>query len=406
MMSTTGSSILAGATAAAAITVAAAITAALTASPLDSPPSPARQDDGAGDLIVRHPDPAQPLPKRWEWAAAEGSRKDSRGGYWIGYSIDRMMGERSFIGSFYSDEGRNRPSLRELLTGKHTDDVADEAAGSPGSPNAIRGKMNFRDNGKPVEPTVRKEVAILFRLPGGGSSAIDEIEVSNVTLRVDLEGRPLYWLGHAEPDESVALLETGYGRAATTNAREEFLMAIGLHTESPRAFAILKRLLREDGDTDVREAAAFWLGETGTEEARKILAETAWEDNSEQIREKAIFSLSRMDGEAALEELISLARKHRDPETRKQAAFWLGQQASEKAVGVLKELAYSEEDTDLQRNAMFALAQADEGGAVDELIRIARTHPNPKIRKEAIFWLGQSGDERAVEALVEMVRGR
>lgn len=355
--------------------------------------------------VTRYAGPAAALAERWKWAVSEAGGKGDPKGYWVGYSIERMMGERSFIGSFYSDERRNKPSLRELVTGVEVNDLPALTGGHDGF-TSMSGTMDFGDDDKPRKK-VKKDVGILFHVDGGRSGEIDELEVSNFSLRVDLAGDPLFWLGAAGYDESVGFLESRYRDASTDDAKKRFIVAIGIHDESPKAIEFLKGVLTGGGDTDLRGDAAFWLGQTDNDAARKVLTDVAWNDPSEDVREKCVFALSQMNGEPAVDALISIAKTHKDGETRKHAAFWLGQKASDRAVGVLRDLAYNDEDTEVQRSAMFALTQTrEDGGGVDELIEIARTHPNPKLRKDAIFWLGQSEDPRALEVLVEMVKGK
>jgi hypothetical protein len=341
--------------------------------------------------VTRYTGADSSLTGRWDWAKSEAGAKGAPKGCWVGYSIERTMGERSLIGSFYSDELRNKPSLRALLTGVEADDLSGFGGGHDGK----------------SEKMVKKEVGILLHIADGRSTKIDDMKVSNLSLRVDLDGDPLLWLGAAGYEESVTFLDARSREASTTDARKQFVMAIGLHDESKKAVDFLRRTLLGSGDADLREDAAFWLGQTGNDEARAVLSDVAWKDASEEVREKCVFSLSQMESEAALDDLIAIAKGHKDVGTRKHSAFWIGQMASEKAVGALKDLAYNDAVTEVQQNAIFALTQiGGNGGSVDELIKIARTHPNPKIRKDAIFWLGQSEDPKAVEALVEMVKGK
>ncbi len=377
--------------------------------PAAAPPIPAApsfQEPDRRPSVVRYSDHhaagTASLADRWQWATPEAGRQKMTGGYWIGYSIERMMGERSFIGSFYSDERRNRPTLGEVVTGMR----AEEQAPAPGRHSSSWSGMGTMGDKDEPERRVRKEVGLLFHIGGNGSEAVIDLKVSNLSLNVDFGGDPLIWLGGGGLEESIAFLETTFRQSTAPDLQEDLLMAIGLHSESPRAIGFMKEVLLGKGDDDLREAAAFWLGQTQTDEARKILVGTAWNDRSEDVREKAIFSLSQMDGEAVIDDIIALAKGHKEMETRKKAAFWLGQKASGKAVGALKDIAYKDEDTEVQKSAMFALTQLEDGGGVDELIKIAKTHPNPKIRKNAIFWLGESEDPRALEVLVGIVKGK
>jgi len=361
------------------------------------------QGSSFGQQVTKYTGSPSSLSARWTWATGDGGRSASGGGYWIGYGIERMMGEHSFTGSFYSDRERNHPTLRELLTGMKSEPSLGEMGGFSGR---MSGNVTVGDGNERTEKMVKKEVGILFHLPGTGKREIDDVKVSNLTLHVDFGGDPLVWMGSADENESVALLIDRFEEASREDPKESILMAIGFHRDTKAAYEFLRDVLRGSGPEDLRGDAAFWLGQTGSDEARKILIESAMNDGSEEVREKAIFALSEMDGEKALDDLISVARKHPNRETRKHAAFWIGQKAGKKALGVLKDLAYNDEDTEVQRSAMFALTQIDNDGGVEELVRIAKNHPNRKIRKDAIFWLGQSEDPRALDVLVDIVKGR
>ncbi|HEV8538138.1 MAG TPA: HEAT repeat domain-containing protein [Bacteroidota bacterium] len=343
----------------------------------------------------------KPLAERWSGAIEEAKGKGFEKEYWIGYSIERMMNEHSYIGSFFSDPRRNKPTLEELLTGMTPEDrISDHSVHGISS---MDGMISFDDEQEPRRKVV-KEVGILFHMPGTRDRSVDELKVSNLSLHVDLGVEPIFWLGVADYAESVTFLESVFSNINVIEIKKRLIMAIGLHNDSKDAISFLKRTLQGSGISEVREEAAFWLGQTNSEDARKILTETAWDDKSEDVREKAVFAISQMEGEASTDALISLAKTHRDMETRKKATFWLGQKASEKAVGTLKELVYKDEETEVQKSALFALTQQDDGEAVSDLVTIARTHPNPEIRKQAIFWLGQCEDPKALDALIKIIR--
>ncbi|HTK81455.1 MAG TPA: HEAT repeat domain-containing protein [Bacteroidota bacterium] len=346
------------------------------------------------------------LNDKWKSALNEGEKKYHGKGIWIGYSIMRTMGERSFIGTYSSDRKKNHPSLQEVITG-----MKNEAGSSdytmddfPMDNNTqMSGTMTFGDEKTP-ERKVQKEVAMLIHLEKPSSDAVDRVNVSNLTLRVNLDDDPLFWLGSAGQDESLTFLESRYNVAETREVKKHLIMAVSFHDNDKRALQFLKDILGSTENDEVRGDAAFWLSQTQAPEALAILKDAALHDGNGGIMDKAIFGISQIEGTASTDALIDLARNHHDKEMRKKAAFWLGQKASDKAVGALKEIAYKDQDTEVQRNAVFALTQMHDGNNVDELIRIARTHPNPKIRKEAIFWLGECENPKALEALIDIIK--
>ncbi len=351
--------------------------------------------------VIHDRDTGKSLSERWDWAIHQAQTRDFPDGYWVGYSIERLMGERSFIGSFSSDEARNRPSLLEVITGMKPEVRLDTRSGhEPDEPGHVT------DEGAEERPESRvvKEVAILFHILSGGKQECDALKVSNLSLHVDLEGYPVVWLGSARQQESVGFLESRYAASASTRVRKSIIMAVGLHGEVKSSIEFLRKILLGSEAPEIRKESAFWLSQTQADEARTILVQAAKEDRAETVREEAIFGLSQLHGEASVDALIQLAKELQDREMRKKAIFWISQKASKKAVRALSSFVEKDHDTEVQRNALFALTQMDGNGGLDKLISVAKTHPNPRIRKEAIFWLGQSDDPRALAALVDIVK--
>src|ERR1700741_751388 len=156
-----------------------------------TPPSP---------MVIRHTDSQQKLAQRWEWALNEANNKQLGTGYWIGYSIDRLMQENSFIGTFYSDHKRNRPSLLEVISGV-VQDSSPSYRHDGGNFSMMDGMMTLDDEESHRKKIV-KEVGILFHMRDAQHNILDEVKVSNLSLRVDLENDPLLWLGGADEQQS------------------------------------------------------------------------------------------------------------------------------------------------------------------------------------------------------------
>ena len=338
---------------------------------------------GAQDVSF-HPEPTAALGQKWQWA--EDQADDFERGYWIGYSVERLMGEYSFIGS-WSSRGR-RMTLHEVLYGEKPE-------------FDFRDRRHRRDRAS--ERKVAKEVAVLFEFTPGAAQA-REVHVTNVSGHVDFDGRPLLWLGGADDDESLDFVEQQFRRARSDDIKEDLILAVSIHDAPDRVVPILTDALTGDEADDVRESAAFWLGQHGDASALAVLRRTAHDDRSEDVREQAVFAISQMDLPDATEALIDLAQNG-PRDIRKEAIFWLGQKASDRAVEALGDMVHDETDTEVQKQAVFAISQLPDDEGVPLLIEIAKTHPAAKVRKDAIFWLGQSDDPRALEALVALVRG-
>ncbi len=342
---------------------------------------------GYGQQVMMHPQPEDALDQKWQWAEQQARQDDAaRRGYWIGYSIDRLMGEYSFVGSWHSRG--NRKTLHEVLYGE-------------------KPEFDYRDRRRGDKKSTRKvvkEVALLFEFEPGRDAPSD-VRVTNVSGHVDLNGRPLFWLSGAEDGESIDFVQEQYRRTASDDHKEDLVMAVAIHEDTGRIVPILTDILQGDDATDVRESAAFWLGQQDDEAALDVLRQTAHNDRSHDVREQAVFGISQMETTEAAEALIDLARNG-PHDIREDAVFWLGQIASDRAAEALGEVVNDDDgDTEVQKQAVFSISQLPPDQGVPMLIEIARTHPKAKVRKDAIFWLGQTDDPRALEALIEMVRG-
>jgi HEAT repeat protein len=354
--------------------------------------------------VVRAPDGLKSLPECWEWAVREAGKVGGTGGVWIGYSIQRLMSENSWIGSFNSFPEKDEVSLYELITGRQ---IEFEDRGRDDLKDAVR-KALSRAERKKDEKKVLKEVAFLFEFRGSPADlgTLRTIRTTNITLRVDLDGLSLLWLGTIPAGESVTHLKQLLHDVTSRRASEKLIQAIGLHGNSPGVFEELVDILKRKDQASAREEAAFWLGQLDTISALKLLVETARNDESKKVAEKAIFAISQMTMKEATETLIDLGRNGPSRETRKKAVFWLGQHASRMVIDTLENFVYKDKDEEIQKQAVFALTQLPDNEGVALLIRVAKTHPSPRIRKQAVFWLGECDDPRAFEAIVEIARGK
>ena len=342
---------------------------------------------GQAQQVRHHPQPEAALGQKWQWAEEQARQDDdARRGYWIGYSIERLMGEYSFVGSWHSRG--ERETLHEVLYGE-------------------KPAFDYRDRRRGDRKSTRKvikEVALLFEFEAGRAEPTD-LKVINVSGHVDFNGLPLFWLAGAEDAESIDFVMDQYRRTGSDDHKEDLVMAVAIHDATGRVVPILTDILGGDDATDVRESAAFWLGQQDDDAALDVLLQAARNDRSHDVREQAVFGISQIENTEATEALIDLARSG-PSDIRENAIFWLGQVASDRAAEALGEVVNDDDgDTEVQKQAVFSISQLPADQSVPMLIEIARTHAKAKIRKDAIFWLGQTDDPRALEALIEMARG-
>lgn len=341
------------------------------------------------------------------WALGQVPKTAPGRAFWVGYSIDRLQGERSHIGSFNPGNAGRDLTVAEVLAGK-TVPAAAENAGEIVRKAARAALDEIEGRGQPEKPEkeVVKELGFFLKYEPGKTPVLGEVGMSNLELAFDFEGLTLFWLGKAPEDKSLALVRRLYGSAKNDDIREDLIAAAGCHGTPALVVPVLAAILGGDASDELRKGAAFWIGQQNDAEGLRLLARTARQDRSEEVREGAVFSISQIELPAAVDEIIALARSAEKRDVRKQAVFWLGQMASEKSGRALEEFARKDGDTEIQEQAVFALSQLPDDQGVDALIKLAKTHPDPRIRKKAVFWLGECDDPRALETLIGIVKGK
>jgi hypothetical protein len=371
----------------------------------------------AASAATRHRPPAQvfnrasepgSLEAKVDRAVGEASKSAPGRAFWVGYSIDRLMGEDSHIGTFTNGLGRRGLTVAEILSGKS------EPASSDMSPEEIQKAAKaaierIDHEGQEVkksENKVVKELGFFLEFGAAAPPLLAEVQMSNLDLSFDFKAAPLYWLGKVPEAESLGLVSSLYGRHQGEKIRRGLIAAAGCHGSAKLALPFLERVLGGDSTDDLRKDAAFWIGQLNDAAGLRLLAKTARSDRSAEVREGAVFGISQVELPEAVDELIALARGAEKRDVQKQAVFWLGQMASNKSGGVLEEIARKDGDVEIQEQAVFALSQLPDHQGVDALIKLAKTHPDPRIRKKAVFWLGECDDPRALEAIIAILKGK
>jgi hypothetical protein len=93
-----------------------------------------------------------------------------------------------------------------------------------------------------------------------------------------------------------------------------------------------------------------------------------------------------------------------DSDVREQATFWLGQSATREATAGLAEIVAADGSVEVQKAAVFALSQRDSPERIDKLIGVARTHANREVVRDAFFWLAESEDPRVIDFFEDVLR--
>lgn len=335
---------------------------------------------GYAQTVVRCPQKDASLDTRWQWALRESKSQAHSGGYWIGYSFNRTAHENETVGTWYSDRVR-RPTLAEVLSGTRIEP----------------GYLHTDGPGR----IVTKETAVLFRLAPGVANATG-VQVSDLSLYVDLRNAPVFWLGLAPAEQSIVFLKSQYGHA-DPESRREVISAMGLHKKPELTSSFLQEIFLHEKNEETRGMAGYWLAAQNDPGALRFLKPLLEKENSEEVISQTLAGFEEIEGNSATKLLIDLSGEGHSIELRKQALILLAQQASKEAVDRLISVAYNDPDEEIEKQAVYALADMDQNDGILDLIKIAKTHHNPEIRKQAIYMLGDSGDPRARDALIQLV---
>jgi HEAT repeat protein len=361
--------------------------------------------------VLRHPNPDDDLGVRWDWAKQEAGKQKIEHGFWIGYSIKRLMREHEYIystdehtisGSHFTDFPKGDP-LEKILSGKVT-------AAPPSEEDQVRGEakraLDRLESTKESEQKVWKDVAILYKFGSISSGVPVTIRVSNFYLPFDPERLPIFWLDRAEDTQSLSILDNLYTLSNQEKLKKRILTVAGLHGTSEKAVAFLEKILKSRDPDSLRARAALELGDQDHERAVQLLHQAAKNDRSFDVRKRSVYGLEDIDRPSAADALIDIAQNGNDKEIRKRAIDCLADIASKKTAAALKNVVDNDEDTDIQKRALYALEDLPDDEGIPYLVDIAKTHGKLTIRKAAIYCLGDSDDPRALQALIEIIKNK
>lgn len=361
--------------------------------------------------VTHHPTSADKLNDRWDWAVQEARKQAFKDGYWIGYSIKRLMGEYSYICSTGHRTFSGNFSYPLFLRGKPLGEILyrKEVSGSKLSDEEqvqLTAKRALAEIEKASwsQRKVWKDVAVLFKFASSSSKIPETIRLNNLSMPFGHEDLPILWLDKAEDEESITFLTNMYQSSDSEEIKKKILSAIGFHGSSAHVIPFLENVLRSQESDKLRGKAASELEDYGNEQVVKTLHQAAKNDRSYYVQKKALYALEDVDVPGATDALIDIARNAVDSNIRKKAIYCLADKASKKAISALEDFVYEDEDTEVQKRAVYALEDLHDGEGVPYLIKVAKSHPKLIIRKKAIYCLGDSDDPRALKALIEILR--
>jgi len=359
----------------------------------------APQAGPAKPAVIRCPEGTGSLSQRWEWARQAVRREGLASGYWIGFSIEKLMEENAYIGCFLGN-GSGEISLASLLRGE-----------APLVPSRIRnfsffsGGRRFRNEGNDrMTKWVKKRVGVLFRFAKGGDALPEAVGAVDDRWPVAFEGKTLIWLGPATEDESLGLLAGLYDRPAAGKLAERIVSTAGIHEASVPVLAFLERVAKSRAPEPVRVEAVSCLGGYRDQRSLRALIPLAKADASLEVRQEAVSALGEIGNPEAVDVLIEVARSTGPAKVREEAVQALAENASSKVLSALERIIADDPVRNIQEEAVQALSEIEDGTGLPLLIKVAKTHAVVEIRKSAIEALSESSDPRALAALIELAK--
>ncbi len=328
---------------------------------IDKPGHRAAQQE---PVVIRHPDPAQPLAGRWEWATDQ-ARRSNRRAYWVGWSITpvALRHQGGYVeGSLNVDELDDRP-LPEIVGASERDAI------------------------------------ILLRMGPGGR--LEQVSTRVGRLGMALGGIPVYWLGPARTGESLDWLMARERSESAMEVRGVLLQTIALHPDPDRVVPLLLDRLRARDD-ELRAAAAHGLGRQARPDALRAVVAASENDPSERVRGEAVEAVGEMRLPEALTALRGILRGSRHVDVRREAAESLGEQEGAGIAAELEEVTRTDPALDVRREATEALGEQPAERALPVLERLARMHPDVDVRREAVETLGELPELGGLRALEEI----
>lgn len=240
-------------------------------------------------------------------------------------------------------------------------------------------KSRWQKDGKALEAEIRQSAG----------QKIDSEQISDEDVKLMI----LNGLMSSDPERAVPVLEKLVNSPNQSKKVKERALFVLSQSSAPRAMEILGRIAKDGSNPELQSKALRYLGISGGETSRKILAEVYASSGDASVK-KAVLKSYMVAGDRA--RLLMLAKSEPNPELRADAVTQLG------VLGARNELAdlyATESSVDIRKKIIKAMFI---GGNADKLADIARSEKVKELRLAAIQNLGLLGGSRSSQALVSI----
>lgn len=209
---------------------------------------------------------------------------------------------------------------------------------------------------------------------------------------------------HTETEQAVTELAAKMVMlASTVGMSEEVEKSISeLASFGDSAVPELRRLVRSDQNTNVREAAARGLAEIGSPQAMTTLLEAVLSETNDDQRRILVSALHALTNPTAASELAAALLKTQDPIAFPTVRDTLARVADSPATRIIAQV-YHEDATEgwQQSNLMGALLRVNSDDAVSALREIVIQDTDFSLRSQAAIALGRIGNQEAIQSLLD-----
>ena len=279
------------------------------------------------------------------------------------------------------------------------EDVAEDTGPQnwPDRGPAIEGLLRVTDE---VGPAGSGDLLVLTQAaPRGGEPRVVRLAVRTPGLSIDLQGRPVYWLGRALPEESLewsqALFSDG---AQESTIREAALEVVSRHA-LPGAREILAEVATSSDASNLREEAVEGLAHHPDDATVDVLERLARTDSNPVVQEEAAETLGEVNNPRATSALEGIVRSSGTSAMKEEALEALVERADTLLAGLLLELALRDPDPSLRIEAVERMAELPAIEGLPLLRRVLTDSDDRDVRVEAVEAIGEIGTEEALAAL-------
>jgi len=224
-----------------------------------------RSQSESPDSVIRYAGPAGSLAARWGWALSQ----KIDGPYWIGWETEAAQPG----GSVASSSMRRLPFLKNGTPGNGAPTLASLVGVSP----------------------MRSREGILLRFEGGpaADSRINAVALWPMTSPIYLRGEGIMWIGVADSQESLSLVQRLHRSSQNPDIRSELAAAYTIHADAGVVIDAVTALLKSEGSSNVRAEAIQWLARIHGSDPRAIalLTNTSLSGSDSDTRMEAVDGL-------------------------------------------------------------------------------------------------------------------